>query len=173
MRKQRKVKNVKSAELLSGRPPFIGHPGMAEKLDSAQKAGLAYERKVARYLQDLLGEDRVLHGPWFKYVDHYGNGWCSPDIIILPDEGDLLVVGECKLSWQKNAEGKLKNLYVPAASFIWPNNRYIGIQITKNLKKESKLMKPRSRKFFIRDILEAYDIKTGANGKAYALWNWR
>jgi hypothetical protein len=131
-KKKRKIKLLKSATLLDLRPEKIPEPKPNKRSWAA--AGLRYEKQVADYLRAKYGEEHVLHGPWIDYEDAGGKGLCSPDVIVLPDDRDFVVVVECKLTVSKAALTELRTLYVPLAESIWPATKVRAVQATHNLK---------------------------------------
>ncbi len=128
--KRRTIKGLQEAQHIAGKPrfiPTINHRG-------SRQAGLIYERKVAERLADLYGAERVFHNPWFKYRDNKGEGWCCPDILLMPEREDgVLVIGECKLTTTTAAYKKLKNFYIPVVQMVYPKATIRSVQIARNL----------------------------------------
>lgn len=83
------------------------------KASAAQKAGLAYERRVARELEREYGY-RFQREPCYEYETKGGRGRCFPDALLC--FGDRLVVIEVKLSHCLGAWKQLRGLYQPVVS---------------------------------------------------------
>lgn len=132
MTRRRVIRDLEEAKLLEERPLFIPS---SKKHRGSRKAGLIYEKKVADRLKLLLEDYTVYHQPWIYYKDKRGDGWCSPDIVILTNsENPVNVIGECKLTVTRAAERKLRNIYLPTCSLIWPEKPFRLVQIAKNLR---------------------------------------
>lgn len=113
------------------RPDFIPESRCA----GAAQRGLVYERKVAEHLRAQFG-GRVLHGQWIEYCDQWGYGVCQPDIIILPETSEEpILILECKLTVNKEAERKLKNIYKKVVAKTFNNNHILIAQVACNLSK--------------------------------------
>lgn len=89
----------------------------------AQKAGLAYERKVITSLADsfvLLGQSFDLcHNPWFEYAGTFGSALCVPDGLISMQTGEykeIVFVLEVKLTYTPEAIEKLLDTYCPVVA---------------------------------------------------------
>lgn len=156
--KRRTLKGLKSSVLLESAPHFI----RKVKHRGARLAGIVYEKKVAQRLQDMYGP-RVLHNPWFKYIDKRGEGWCCADILILPEKDEPLIIGECKLTSTKKAFKQLKNFYVPVSRLVWPQYEIRAIQIAKNLSLgwDGPL---------VGSLYDEYEEQFPGD---FATWNWR
>lgn len=115
-------------ELLPAKPEFIPQP----RYRGVKAIGIGYERKIARYLKALLG-GRAVHNPWYRFVDADGEGWCCPDIVVLPKDSEPLVIVECKLTATKTCEPKAKGLYLPVVQHLYPEQPIRLIQVCKNL----------------------------------------
>lgn len=93
--------------------PFAGR---RSRNSAAQRAGLAYQRKVGRYLESSRKDWILLVGPWLAYSDLGSRRrFCQPDFI-LDCGGGLAVVVEVKLRWTPLAWWQLKKLYLPVLS---------------------------------------------------------
>ena len=80
---------------------------------AAQRAGVAYEKKVFVALKNLasyLGAT-VEHNPWFAFVDNNGPGLAVPDVVFTFDT--VTIVIEVKLKYIPEARNKLTKLYMP------------------------------------------------------------
>jgi hypothetical protein len=80
-------------------------PWPKAKLSGLPALGKRYENRVAKALPGAV------HGPWFKYYDANGLGYCSPDFVLSCPEGILVL--ECKLTWTEEALAQLRGLYIP------------------------------------------------------------
>lgn len=95
------------------------------------KQGLAYEHRVAKYLQlELNDTHEILHGQWILYDTKY----CQPDLICIPfKKGVPILLIEVKLTFTPHAEYKLHTLYLPLVRKLYPFRRFLTLQICKNL----------------------------------------
>lgn len=90
--------------------PFAGR---RSHRSGAQKAGLAYQKRVGAWLTASVGASSVLAGSWYSYTDCSNRrGYCQPDFI-LSHEFETLVVVEAKLRWTADAWWQLTKLYLP------------------------------------------------------------
>lgn len=100
-----------------------------QEMNSAQKAGIKFEKAVARRLSIL--HENVKVGPWLVYNGRLKKGICQPDILVWLNK-NLLCVVECKLSWKRAARGKLVNFYGPILQAIHPDVKLCYLQVYKN-----------------------------------------
>lgn len=120
-------------ERLVERPSFI--PAPSKRTRGSKAEGLAYEGKIARYLAALYG-GRALHNPWFRFVDAIGEGWCSPDVLVLPKGDEPGVLFECKLTAVANVVEKIDGLYLPVVRAAFPEVKgWRAVQVCKNLRR--------------------------------------
>ena len=103
----------------------------------SQLQGLAYERRVYEYLESLLQDHEVLHGPWFRYYDKFTGqrgSIAQPDIIVVPPDPALpLSLIECKLCYKPEADQKLARLYKPLVQYVYPGRRILTAQVFKSV----------------------------------------
>jgi len=105
-----------------------------QKLNSAQKRGKTYEKKVVKEMARQLkaGEwpegSSLIVGPWIDYVDENGPGLAQPDIILLTPDTLLLI--EVKLKQSERAPLQLA-LYRPLADILWPRASTRLLQVFK------------------------------------------
>ena len=126
-----KVSGLRKVELLDPSMPQPFGTGRAQALTGSRAQGKAYERKIARKLQDRLGA-AVFYNRWIKYIDSSGIRFCQPDIWIeLPNS---LILIECKLTQTDKADGQMRELYIPVLSWLYPGKRSYCVQICKNLR---------------------------------------
>lgn len=156
---RKKLRNLHSVKLLEGRPPFIP---LNKGLRGSQAAGIQYEKKVAGRLRATFGDMSVMHGPWFEYIDERGNGWCSPDILILPEDNEQLFILECKLTATDAARKKLYAIYRPIVEQCWPARRTKLVQVCNFLRKD-----------FSDPLIKSLDDLYIVDGLDYAVWNLR
>jgi hypothetical protein len=82
--------------------------------------GLAYQRKFSRLLEKEApkrGWTAVLIEPWIKFEDANGEGWASPDAVLV--RPGHFAVFEVKLSWTPAAAEELQLLYAPLCRYVW------------------------------------------------------
>lgn len=126
----RRIRSLKWAELRDDGP----FPKQKPK-QRAHKAGLAYEKKVGRWLNrmihngELEGELRL--SQWLLFADENGIGWAQPDAYILMEKGILLM--ECKLTQSDVATPQLLSLYLPLLRKIY-NLPILCLQVCHNLR---------------------------------------
>lgn len=97
----------------------------------AQKAGLAYQRKVGDYLRLVLGPNPVTSGPWFHYLDDANRrSYCQPDFLY-SDVLQVLCV-EVKLRWTPDAWWQLRSLYLPVLTKAFPDRTIIPLVICRS-----------------------------------------
>lgn len=157
-RKSRVVRGLEHAELWTGRPPYKDR-----RLRGAAARGLAYERRVGKYLyrrtrpraNDLRAQ--LLQGPWIRYEDAHGYGAARPDHVLV--QPGLLWIIECKLTHTGAARSQLLDLYLPLCSTIWPNRGVVCIQAAYNSNGASV------------DMRELDDIYTLPD-RDYYVWHW-
>jgi hypothetical protein len=94
-------------------------PSSRQRMTAAQKAGLAFQRKLARALPSSTS------GPWIAFRDRNGAGLAQPDLYIqpLPDGSVLLFEAKLKLTAVAVAEARrqVEGLYLPLLSQLYPN----------------------------------------------------
>lgn len=101
----------------------------------AQKAGLAYQRKVEAWLSRTCVRDNLLCGPWFCYSDRTGRrSYCQPDVLIFSPGSafDLVSVVEIKLRWTSDAWWQLNQLYLPVLTTALPGKKFSRLVICKS-----------------------------------------
>ncbi|HEX3623787.1 MAG TPA: hypothetical protein VH280_00020 [Verrucomicrobiae bacterium] len=92
--------------------------------------GVRYERRLFKAIQAL--GFKAEHNPWFMYTaTGFRPQFCSPDIIL--DHDQFLIVVECKLTYRKQAEEKLLDLYIPVVKLATGQKRVYPLVICKNL----------------------------------------
>jgi hypothetical protein len=111
-----------SAAWQSEEQPYAGR---RTRNSAAQRAGLAYQRRVGEFLAGRDSNWRVLSSPWFAYCD-WGGGkrrYCQPDFILADDSNSTAVLVEVKIRWTPAAWWQLEKLYLPVvrASKRWEN----------------------------------------------------
>lgn len=112
----------------------------------AAKLGLRYERSVGKRLSNLALyiNGTLEHNPWFRYRDLLSSEpeklkLACPDFIFLYE--NKIIVIECKLTYVRDAEQKLIDVYIPivrAAFPLIPRAMIRGLVITKNLTPEAR-----------------------------------
>lgn len=91
--------------------------GKRSRHSGAQKAGLAYQKRIVA----LLGEElcaargwRTLPGPWYCYRTADDRlRYCQPDLLLLNDEEHKGIIVEIKVRWTSDAWWQLRRLYLP------------------------------------------------------------
>lgn len=96
------------------------HAGKRSRASGAQKAGLAYQKRIGALLTSSRPPSTLELGPWFWFVDsrtvrHY----CQPDILLHLADGRI-AVGEIKIRWTADAWWQLRKLYLPVLGKVFP-----------------------------------------------------
>lgn len=108
--------------------PYAGTP---RRRSPAQRAGLAYQRRIGDSLRRFAGAGAV-SSPWFIYsIGTGGRRYCQPDFLVARPAQPLLVV-EVKLRWTTDAWWQLKSLYLPVVRLARPSEAPIGLCITRS-----------------------------------------
>jgi hypothetical protein len=96
---------------------------------------LAYQKKVATWLDGVCDSSLVDIGPWFFYsvsggVRHY----CQPDVLVHSSRavGSRISVVEIKLRWTADAWWQLRRLYLPVLRRACPNAPLSALCITRS-----------------------------------------
>jgi len=93
---------------------------------------MSYERVVGRGLESLVRPgDSLLVGPWFKYEDASGLGWCQPDFILV--RGGRALVIEAKLKFRHGVFEELTQLYIPVVSAAIAPKDVLAALVVKNV----------------------------------------
>lgn len=86
----------------------------ARRSSAAQRAGLAYQRKVARLVVEGFSSWDVRIGPWFLYCDASGRRrYCQPDLLLRDGKSGTILLVEVKLRWTSDAWYQVRKLYQP------------------------------------------------------------
>jgi len=111
------VERVLWAKWSTEAPPFIRKQ---ERRTGRRALGVAYERKVQGYLQELYGNEYIA-SPWLHFQEPGGPlRWCQPDgILIRADEGIITCI-EVKYQHTVDAWWQLWRLYVPVLLALFP-----------------------------------------------------
>jgi hypothetical protein len=137
-KRKRKTTRKKIHQLEWAKFTTKGMPSPKHKAGSFKKKGVMYEKRVADYCRSHYG-GRVSHGQWIKFEDERGAGKCQPDILILPrSKEDPIVIIECKLTWKKGVEDKIKGVYGTCIKDIFPGYKVRYIQACKRLSRSFK-----------------------------------
>jgi len=92
----------------------------------AKRLGCKYEKELARAL-DASWE----FGPWFRFEDRNGGGFCQPDFIrVTPSH---VVVLEAKHTWSTGAHDELRTLYEPVLRCVY-GRPVVGVVVAKKLR---------------------------------------
>jgi hypothetical protein len=124
------------------------------KRTPAQKAGLAYQKKIGKFLASPGPSSwRVLEGPWFAFVDdsprrHY----CQPDFLV-DCGGGLALVVEVKYRWTPTAWWQLRKLYLPVVARARAGVELIPLCITRSFDPAEGV--PSEEPHFCDDLFDA------------------
>lgn len=107
------------------------HGASRSRRSGAQKAGLAYQRRVGDYLRLVRNPDSISSSPWFHYLDSSSRrSYCQPDFLVA-DVLQVLVV-EVKLRWTTDAWWQLRKLYLPVVAKAFPDRHPVPLCITRS-----------------------------------------
>lgn len=94
------------------RSPINPFAGTRARRSGAQKAGLAYQKRIVEHLVGEFGRASVDAGAWFHYLDDsLRRSYCQPDVLV--EFGPSCLVVEIKLRWTSDAWYQLRKLYLP------------------------------------------------------------
>lgn len=98
----------------------------------SQKRGLAYERKVQRFLVTRF-ELRYFPAPWIQYGAGGRGGWAQPDGLLLLEDPARVVICEIKLSHTAQSYYQVENLYRPLVEHLFRRSprRVCSVEITR------------------------------------------
>lgn len=101
---------------------------------SAQKLGLAYQRKITKWIQEGdCSSWTVRPGVWYCYHDPLRRRFCQPDILLIDESSKCMVVVEVKLRWSCAAWWQLSKLYIPVLRRVFgPEWTLIPLCVTKS-----------------------------------------
>lgn len=122
----------------------------------AKAEGLRYERACAKALPGAE------HGPWFRFEDQNGLGYCSPDLVLR--RRGVTVVFECKLANTIVGQRQIMELYAPVLHMAF-GHRVLGVVITRSLART-----PTANLALVRATL-AEALELSASG-AVAILHW-
>lgn len=121
----RQVLGLTAVEFLARRPDCIPR---ARNLRSAQRQGLAYEKKFGRWL--ALQGLSPRSGQWLRFYDAQGSGLAQPDHFLILPRG--VVLFECKLSESPEAWPQLAFYSVLLSRAL--SLPVLEVQVCKNLR---------------------------------------
>lgn len=108
------------------------HAQKRSRSSGAQKAGLAYQRRVGEVLTVARPPSDLDCGPWFWYVDSSGRrSYCQPDFLLHLASGKLAVV-EVKIRWTSDAWWQLRKLYLPVLQRVFPGRALLPLVICRS-----------------------------------------
>lgn len=93
--------------------------------------GLRYEKQVLAKLDKEYDEELII-GPWLKFYDENGDGWCQPDALHFDILKGVLTVFEVKLSRTYDAWWQLRGLYAPLLAKAYPDFEVKVVKVVKN-----------------------------------------
>ena len=92
-------------------------PNFKPASKSAARIGIRYEKKAIKELRNLFPRVRFEPGPWFRFTDQEGSGYCQPDFIFFTSV--WIILGEIKYTYTAEALNKIKMLYGPVVSYLF------------------------------------------------------
>lgn len=122
---------ITSAARAEGNP----HAGKRTTRSGAQKAGLAYQKRVIEFLVRTCACSSLASGPWYFYSDASGRrSYCQPDALAFDIQGvfESVAVVEIKLRWTVDAWYQLRQLYIPVLSAALPGKTFLPVVICRS-----------------------------------------
>jgi len=166
----RVIKDLYGASLSNEVPP---HAKLQKgRMNSKQRAGLTYEKRVTRSLKRAIGpQGHLPHGvlragQWISFTDSNGPGWAQPDLYHWVEEAGLLFILECKLTQTPVAEWQLEHLYRPLLAHILRPDEVVMLQICKNLR-------PGAQPKLVSGPREALELTRRRGGPMPYVWHYR
>lgn len=112
----------------SAERPFAG---TRSRRSGAQKAGLAYQKKVVKWAFETNHGFALEVSPWFAFTDDSDSRhYCQPDLLFI--SGLSILVAEVKLRWTADAWWQLRKLYLPVLAKVFPKQTLIPLCICKS-----------------------------------------
>lgn len=99
----------------------VPYAGARSRKSPAQKAGLAYQKRIGKFL--LSPSNWVVDsGPWFAFTDSSSSRhYCQPDFLLLDQGNATCIIVEVKIRWTDAAWWQLERLYVPVLQRVYPH----------------------------------------------------
>lgn len=108
------------------------YAGTRSKMSAAQRAGLAYQKKIGKFLSSGRPCDLVA-GPWYIYVCGDGRRrYCQPDFLLVDTTSKVTVVIEVKIRWTDLAWWQLRELYLPVLQRVSPDVHFLPLVIVRS-----------------------------------------
>lgn len=112
----------------SAERPFAG---ARARRSGAQKAGLAFQKRVTQWAFEGKYHGAISISPWFCFIDGSGSRhYCQPDLLF--SDETTIVVCEVKLRWTADAWWQLRKLYLPVLAKVFPKQTLIPLCICKS-----------------------------------------
>lgn len=119
------------------------HAGVRTRKSPAQKAGLAYQKRVGAFLPSRDHQWDVVAGPWYCFIDGSGlRHYCQPDFLLLDEDSSTCVVVEVKIRWTSDAWWQLRHLYLPVLRRVRPNLQMLALTITRSYDPAVRIEEP-------------------------------
>jgi hypothetical protein len=100
---------------------------------AAQKAGLAYEKKIRRWAFEGNWKGSILCSPWFCYLDDSARRqYCQPDLLFDEGPAKRVVICEVKLRWHPDAWWQIERLYKPVLQKVFPDRTLVSLCVTRS-----------------------------------------
>lgn len=119
--------------------PFAGQ---RSRRSGAQKAGLAYQKRVGALLAETVGSSNMVSGPWYYYLDGSGRrNYCQPDFLLC-HAFEAVVVTEVKLRWTADAWWQLRKIYLPVLCVARPQSKLLALCICRSYDPAIRIEEP-------------------------------
>lgn len=122
-----------SGPILSAWKTENPYGGKRSRHSGAQKAGLAYQKRVGRFLPSPSGQWVVSSGPWFAYTcSDNKRHYCQPDFLLVDEANSTIVVVEVKIRWTDAAWWQVNKLYLPVLQRVSPHMSLLSVVICRS-----------------------------------------
>lgn len=110
--------------------PFAGK---RSRHSGAQKAGLAYQKRIGKWILGNLCNFDLIPSPWFAYCDSSNKRrYCQPDFILLDEPNKTIIIVEVKITWTSSAWFQLRCLYEPVLRTVYEGWTVIPLVISRS-----------------------------------------
>lgn len=109
-------------------PPHFG--GTKKHQSRAQRAGLSYERRALKYLEELYPHT-FLPSPWlvFRLKNEPYLRWCQPDGLIFNLPESRIIIVEIKLRHMAEAYTQINGIYAPVLRKLFPTFQLRQVEV--------------------------------------------
>lgn len=114
----------------------VPYAGARSRKSPAQKAGLAYQKRIGKFLQPnpSIGCSWIVDaGSWFAFTDSSSSRhYCQPDFLLLDTKNATCIIVEVKIRWTDAAWWQLERLYLPVLRRVYPHLSLLRVCICRS-----------------------------------------